>query len=164
MLKIPSAALRAAYCLVVLGAIVPVGLATSGWVAMARGPSLIAAVPFVGPLLLLALGGYRVYLVARFSTTLSSPPISGIASLIRVLGVGAIYVGVLATLLSWIGRPLMRVLMTSRTESGAEFFVAGVYLSLIAGVGLLGLLLFEFSRLLAFERLAHERSAAQRGA
>ena len=104
-----------------------------------------------------------MYLVARFPTTLSSPPVSGVVSFTRVLGIVAIYVGVFATLLSWIGRPLMRALMTSRTESGAEFFVAGLYLSLIAGIGLLGLFLFEFSRLLAFERLAYERSAAQRG-
>jgi hypothetical protein len=45
--------------------------------------------------------------------------------------------------------------MTSRTESGAEFFAVGLYFSLAAGVGILGLLAFEFSRLLAFERNLH---------
>lgn len=164
MLKMPSIPLRVAYCLVVLGAVLPFGLAASGWVAAARGPSLLGTVPFIGPLLLAALGAYRVYLVARYSSTLSSPPVSGVAVAMRRIGIVVIYVGVVATLLSWVGRPLMRAVMTSRTESGVEFFVAGMYLSLIAGAGLLGLLLFEFSRLLAFERLAHERLAAQRGA
>ena len=159
MLKNPSVLFRFAYCLVVLGAMLPFGVAASGWVALAKGPSLVGAVPFVGPLLLLALGGFRVYLVARFPTTLSSPPISGVAVLVRVVGLIAIYVGVVATVLSWVARPLMRTFMTSRTESGAEFFVVGLYLSLLAGVGLLGLLMFEFSRLLAFERLARERHA-----
>lgn len=164
MLVAPSTAVRVTYCLVVLGAILPVGLAASSWVAMARGPSLLSAIPILGALVVLALGGYRLYLVGRFSTTLSSPPVTGIAKLLRVLGVVAMYVGVIATILSWVGRPLMGALLKSRTESGAEFFAAGLYLALIAGIGLLGLFLFEFSRLLAFERLAHERYGVQRGA
>jgi hypothetical protein len=135
----------------------PFGLAASGWVALAKGPNLFSAVPFIGPLLLVALGVFRVYLVARYPSTLSSPGVSGIAAVLRALGQAAIYIGVVATVLSWGARPLMRALMTSRTESGAEFFVVGLYLSLVAGIGMLGLLMFEFSRLLAFERLAYER-------
>ena len=54
--------------------------------------------------------------------------------------------------LGWAAGPLMRTLMTSRTESGAEFFLVGMYLSLAAGVGMLGLFSFEFGRLLSFER------------
>jgi hypothetical protein len=118
-------------------------------------------VPVVGPLFLLALGGFRVYLVARFPTTLSSPPVSGIAALARILGLIAIYIGVVATLLGWVAQPLMRRFMHSHTESGAEYFVVGLYLSILGGVGFAGLLLFEFSRLLAFERLAYERYAAK---
>jgi hypothetical protein len=53
----------------------------------------------------------------------------------------------------------MRAFMKSRTESGAEFFVVGMYLSVAAGIGMLGLLSFEFSRLLAFERSAQRASA-----
>lgn len=158
MLKNPSFALRVAYCLVVLGAILPFGVAASGWVALAKGPALLSTVPFIGPVLLLAIGAFRVYLVARFPTTLCSPPVSGVTALLRAFGITAIYVGLVATVLSWVARPLIRALMTSRTESGAEFFVVGLYLSLVAGVGLLGILMFEFSRLLAFERLARERS------
>jgi len=37
-------------------------------------------------------------------------------------------------------------------ESGVEFFVVGVYIALLAGVGPLGILLFEISRLFGFER------------
>lgn len=48
--------------------------------------------------------------------------------------------------------PLMRALMTSHTESGAEYFVAGMYLSMLGGIGTLGLLCFELSRLVAFEQ------------
>ncbi|MDY0742980.1 hypothetical protein SNE35_00610 [Paucibacter sp. R3-3] len=157
MFQMPSLALRVAYCVVVLGAVLPVGVAASSWVAMARGPGLLSVIPFVGPLLLLVIGGYRVYLVARFPTTLGSLAASGVASLMRKLGMFALYVGALGTALSWASRPLMRALMTSHTESGAEYFAAGMYLALLAGLGLLGVLLFEFSCLLCFERLSLER-------
>lgn len=53
----------------------------------------------------------------------------------------------------------MQAFMTSRTESGAEFFAVGLFLSLASGIGVLGLLAFEFSRLLAFERRARQDSA-----
>lgn len=164
MLKEPSLALRATYCLVILGAILPFGVAASGWVAMATGPGLLRSIPILGPIFLLAVGGYRIYLVARFRTTLSFPPVSGASSLVRVLGVLGMYVGVAATVLSWIAGPLMRAFMTSRTESGAEFFIVGLYLSLIGGAGLLGIALFEFSRLLAFERLAFEHYSKRKRA
>ena len=164
MLNSPSAALRLAYCLVVLGAILPFGVAASGWVALAGGMSLLSLLPPVELLLALAIGGFRIYLVARFQTTLSSPPVSGFARLARALGLIAIYVGVVATVLSWIARPLMRAFMTSRTESGAEFFVVGLYLSLLGGIGLLGIFMFEFSRLLAFEKLAYQHQASRAGA
>ena len=55
----------------------------------------------VGVLIMLALAAYRVYLVARFPTTLGSPPVSGLAGLMRGLGLIGIYVGVVATLLSF---------------------------------------------------------------
>jgi len=164
LLKYPSVVLRVAYCLVVLGAILPIGIASSGWVALAKGPSVLSAVPVFGLLIVLALGGFRIYLVARFPTTLSSPPVSGFTALARVLGTIAIYVGVVGTVLSWIARPLMRALVTSRSDSGAEFFAVGLLLSLVGSIGLLGLFMFEFSRLLAFERLAYERYAPKRGA
>ena len=163
MLKNPPVVHRIAYCLVVLGAILPIGITASSWVALARGPSLGQTIPYVGPILLATVGLFRVYLVARFPATLCSLPVSGIAVVMRVLGLIAIYIGVIATILGWIARPLMRAVLTSRTESGAEFFIVGVYLSLLRSSGLLGILLFEFSRLLGFEKLARERNNKKGG-
>ena len=164
MIKYPSVVLRVAYCLIVLGAVLPIGIASSGWVRLATGPSRVSAVPVLGLLFALALGGFRIYSVARFPTTLSSPPASGFTALARVLGTMAMYVGVVGTVLNWIARPLMRALLTSRGDSGAEFFAVGLLLSLVGSIGLLGLLLFEFSRLLAFERLTYQRYGAKKGA
>jgi len=44
--------------------------------------------------------------------------------------------------------------MSSHTDSGAEYFVAGMYLALLGGIGTFGLLFFEFSRLVGFEAAA----------
>lgn len=162
MLKIPSTALRASYVVNIIGMIVPYGLAASSWVTIAKGPSMGTMVPFIGPLFFFTLGLYRSYMVIRFITTLSSAPLSGIATLIRAISTFLIYIGAFATLLSWVARPIMNTLMTSRTESGVEFFVVGMYLSTITGAGLIGLVLFEFSRLLTFENIARERHAAQK--
>ncbi len=158
MIQQPSSILKVAYCLVLLAAILPFGLAKSGWVGLATGASM-GLVPFLGPLVFLGLGLYRVYLVARVPGVLSSPEATGLAAFLRAAGTFCLYVGVLASVLSWVAGPLMRAFMKSRTDSGAEFFVVGVYLSLAAGIGMLGLLSFEFSRLLAFERDAQRASA-----
>lgn len=143
--------LKWAYSLVVLSAVVPFGLAASSWVAMARGGGVAGTIPFIGPLLFLALGIYRVYLVARAPGTLASFPASGFVKLLRRVGIFALYIGAVVAILGWVAGPLMKLLMTHRTESGAEFFVVGLYLSLLGEIGVLGLMLFELSRIIGFE-------------
>lgn len=152
----PAFPMKLSYCLVILGAVVPFGLAKSGWVALATGGGAIGMIPLVGPLLFLVLGLYRIYLVARVAGTLNSPAVSGAIAVLRTFGAFCIHVGAIVTVLSWVSGPLMRVFIKQRTESGAEFFVVGMYLALAAGIGVLGLFLFEFSRLLAFERHTQE--------
>jgi hypothetical protein len=159
----PNFALKLSYCLVVLSAVVPFGLAKSGWVALATGATPVGMIPFVGPILFLALGLYRVYLVLRVKVTLNSPGVSGATAWFRAVGAFFIYVGAIIAVLSWMAGPLMRMFIKQRTESGAEFFVVGMYLSLAAGIGVLGLFLFEFSRLLAFERKARENADVRYG-
>src|SRR3954451_15224098 len=145
--------LKVAYCLVLLFAVFPLGLAGSSWVALAHG-GMAGVLPLVGILPMLVLALYRVYSVARVSSTLSSYPAAGFARALRALGVLAIYLGALVSIASMVAGPLMRVLMTSHTESGAEYFVVGMYLSMLGGVGTLGLICYELSRLTAFERHA----------
>jgi hypothetical protein len=145
--------LKWVYSIVVLSAVVPVGVASSSWVAMARGGGgALAGLPYLGPLLLLLLGLYRTYLVARVPGTLASYPAAGFAGVLRRFGVFALYFGAAVGLLNLSAGPLMKLLMTPRTESGAEFFVVGVYLSFLGGVGVLGLVLFELSRIVGFEK------------
>ena len=150
-LKAPTS-LKVAYCLVLIGAVVPFGLAKSGWVMLATGG--LASVSFIAPLVFLALGLYRVFLVARVPGVLDSRATAGVDSFLRVLGQFLLYVGALVAVLGWVSRPLMHAFIQQRTDSGAEYFVVGMFLAMAGGVGVLGLLLFEFSRLRAFERSA----------
>jgi len=138
------------YCLVLLGAVLPFGIAATGWVALAK-PSSIALLPFVGPALFIVLGLYRVFVVMRNASTLSSPEANGIASYMRPIGVFLLYIGAVLTVLGWLAGPLMHTLVRSHTDSGAGFFLVGVYFALLAPIGTIGLILFELSRLRGFE-------------
>ena len=144
------------YCLAMLGATVPFGLASSGWVRASIGGGAIGLIPAIGVILFLAIGAYRVFLVVRIPGTLDSPPAAGVAAALSAIGTLCIYVGALVTILNWTARPLMRLVITMRTESGAEYFVVGVYLALAGAVGTWGVLMFEFSRLLSYERRTRE--------
>lgn len=143
--------LRWAYCLVLLFTLLPLGLAGSSWVALARGGAGVLF-PLLGVLPVLLLAPYRIYLVAREPSTLSAYPATGFARALRRLGAFAIYLGALVSIANVVAGPLMRLLMKNHTESGAEYFVVGVYLSMLGGIGTLGLLCYELSRLTAFEQ------------
>ena len=56
MVQIASRSLKWAYALTVLAAVLPIGLASSGWVALTTGGTPLQAIPFVGPLIFWPLG------------------------------------------------------------------------------------------------------------
>lgn len=158
MSKDASRLTRIIYCLVVLGAILPFGLAKSSWVTLAMGgTSLAGSLPIIGPLVLLVIGVYRVAVVVRTPAALSTPPVAGFIAFLRAAGLLLLYLGALTTVLGWLAGPLMRMLVHTRSESGAEFFLVGYIIAIVGQVGVLGLLLFELSRLRGFEthRLAN---------
>jgi hypothetical protein len=145
--------LKCVYCIAILAAVVPIGLAASGWVTLTLGRSAspVGALTIVGPLILLAVGLYRIWTVVRLSGTLDSSEVIGIAKVLRGIGVLALYVGAIVAIVNWVAGPVMRMLITTPTQSGVEFYVVGVFLALLTGIGTLGLVLFELSRLLSFE-------------
>lgn len=142
-----------AYCIALFFAVAPLGLAGSGWVALARG-GVGGAWPLIGTLPLLVLVVYRIYLVVRVPGTLLSYPPTGFARVLRVLGIIGLFVGAVVFIASLAAGPLMRAFITPRTDSGVEYFIAGLYLSMLGGLGTSGLLCFELSRLVAFEQHA----------
>jgi hypothetical protein len=158
MIKDVSLATKVAYCLAVLGAVVPIGLAKSGWVALGTGITSILPIRYIGPILLLALGLYRVIVVIRSRSSLNSPTAQGFVAFLRSAGIFLIYIGAISAVLSWISGPLMHSFLRSKTESGAEFFAVGLLLAFLGSTGTLGLLLFEFGRLRSFELYTQEQA------
>ena len=140
-----------AYSLVVLSAVIPIGLASSGWVGLATGGSSLG-VPFVGPIAILIIGLYRVFIVAKVPGTLDAPEIFGFGKVLRKIGTFLLYIGAVVGLFNLVSRPLLHALPSQYTSGAPVFFIVGVYLSLLGGLGLLGLISFELSRLLGFEQ------------
>jgi hypothetical protein len=107
---------------------------------------------YVSAVLFLGLGIWRIWVVAADRSALESPQTEGVLLAARLVGVLFLYLGTLVFVLNVIGRPLIRALITRPSEDGVEFYVAGMYLAMFAGIGTIGLLLFEYSRLRSFER------------
>jgi hypothetical protein len=143
--------LKWAYVIVVLSMVVPIGAASSRWVALATGGGM-TGIPVIGSVVLLCLGIYRVATVLRSPDALASYQLPGFAGLLRTLGVLALYFGAVVAVVNLAAVPLMMAFLKTHTESGAEYFVVGVFLSLLRGVGALGLVAFELSRMIGFER------------
>jgi hypothetical protein len=107
---------------------------------------------YVSAALFLGLGIWRIWVVAADRMALDSPQTEGVLLAARVLGVVFLYLGTLVFVLNVVGRPLIRALITRPSENGVELYVAGMYLAMLGGIGTLGLLLFEYSRLRSFEK------------
>lgn len=150
--------LKWAYGLVVLSAVLPIGLASSGWVALATGGTPFG-VPFLGPVVLLFMGLYRVFLVAKIPGTLDAPETVGLGKALRKVGIFLLVFGAVIGALNLISRPLMLAVPSRYTSGAPVFFVVGMYLSMLGGLGLLGLTMFELSRLLGFEQHARKQKS-----
>lgn len=142
---------KVAYCIVLISTIIPFGIAGSSWVAIARG-TVAGGVLNIGPVALILLGAYRIYLVARRPGTLDSRPTTGIVSAFRAIGICGIYLGVIFAVINLAASPLMRMFLTNPGDSNVAYFVAGLFMAALNSLGTFCLALFEFSRLLAFEQ------------
>jgi len=153
MFHVASWRFKIVYAIVMLMAIVPIGISNTGWVAatLGRGSSPFAALPLVGPVVFFVLGAYRIWLVAREPKTLDSYRTTGASQFFRTVGIAALYVGAIFAVINAVAIPVMAVLISRPSESGVEFYLVGVLLALVPAFGPIGLALFEFSRLLAFE-------------
>jgi hypothetical protein len=147
-----SRSLRTLYCLAVLSAIFPFSM--SGWVAATLGAFQGGGVFVVFPIAFLGIGLWRIYVVARRRETLDSYVPDGALKIMRVVGIIGMVVAVIYLVLRLGSGPFLRSLSHTGDVStrGILSYVAGVYFALFSGVASLGLMIFEFSRLLGFER------------
>jgi len=146
-----SLATRVAYCIVVLGAVLPVGMATSIWLIRISGANALSLLPALAPLLLLAIGLYRIYLVLRRPSTLAVPPTQGGLAFLRMAGQVLMYAGAVLVVVRWLAVSVMHSTTFGLSQGSMLLYLVTVTLGLFGQVGVLGLLLFEISRLRAFE-------------
>lgn len=145
--------LRIAYIGSILGVVLPVGLSASGWVGLSLGRGgASGVVAALSSIVLVAVAIWRIWVVAADRSALNAPRATGALSAARILGMFLLYVGTVVFVLNLVGRPLMRALVTRPSENGIEYYVAGLYLAFFAGLGSLGLILFEYSRIRSFEK------------
>jgi len=150
MLQPASTALRWLYCLSIVSIIFP--SMSSGWVniALGRGPAnwfqMTLWIVFV------IVGIWRIFQVATEPRTLQSYVYEGPLKVARMVGIVGMVLCVVYLAFRLGYRPLVRTLFPKPSENGVEYFVVGVYLAMIGILAPVGLYLFEFTRLVGFER------------
>lgn len=146
-----SKSLKWLYCLTLIAAIFPTGIfGAAGWVGLASGGGLFSG-GIIAVAILLAVFIYRIVLVARNPHTLDAYIASTRIKLLRYFGIFLMSIGLLGSFTIFFIKPLALGIFGKPGDSGVAFFVVGVFVYLISSSGLLGLLLFEASRLFGFE-------------
>ena len=74
---------------------------------------------------------------------------------------GADTIGVPVTVLQWLSGPIAATLFKGTSGNGVGFFVVGLWLAILSGLAPAGLMLFEGSRLLCFERAQKEAALSR---
>lgn len=148
-------AVRTIYGLALVSIALPAPM--SGWVGMALGVTSVRAfVPMIW-FIPFALIAWRIVLVIRRSGLLDAPSDHQALRWCRKIGTGLMAVGMVIYLLQWFVVPLARTVFPRGSDNGIEFFVLGLGFAMLAAATPIGLLLFEASRLLGFERWYREQ-------
>lgn len=141
-----SAVMRLVYVLALMASLLPV--ARSGWVTLAMGLGSWAG---GASLIVFVMAIYRAAQVLTRRDALDAPVADGMVHWCRVIGVGMACIGLVIFTLNFFIGSIGHALYPRRSENGVEFFVIGLWLALLGGLTPVGLLLFEFSRMRAFE-------------
>lgn len=146
-----SRSIKWLYCLTLIAGIFPSGIfGASGWVGLATGGGMLGAgmIPLV---ILLAAFIYRIVVVSRQPHTLDAHVPNARIKLLRRFGIFLMSAGLIGSLAIFFIRPLALGIFGKPGDAGVAFFVVGLFVYLISSAGLLGLIVFEASRLFGFE-------------
>ena len=146
--------IRILYAGCLAGILAPYLLGSWAGLALSAGVNIPL---FLQGLLIIAVCAWRLAVVFTDRAALDSPPMDGLLLLARHIGVFFLAIGTLIFLLRLISAPMLWLLSEGRSDSGVELFVISFLLSVVSGAGILGIGLFEFSRLRAFELRHNER-------
>jgi len=153
-----SRSLKWLYCLTLVAAIFPVGLfGAAGWVGLATGGGLLSG-GIIALSILLAIFIYRIALVVRNPHTLDAYITGTRIKLLRYLAIFLMAIGLIGSFAIFFIKPLALGVFGKPGDSGVAFFVMGMLIYLISSGGILGLLMFETSRLFGFEARLNDES------
>ncbi len=153
-----SRSLKWLYCLTLISVIFPSGLfGGASWVGLATGGGIFSGGIFVAGILLIIFI-YRVVLIVRSPHTLDAYITSTRLKLLRYSGILLMVIGLIGAFAIFFIKPLALGIFGHPGDSGVAFFVMGVMIYLISSAGLLGLLIFEASRLFGFEARLKDES------
>lgn len=151
-----SRLLKWLYCLTLITAIIPSGLfGAAGWVGLATGGGILSGGIFA-IVILLVIFIYRIVLVARNPHRLDAYIPSTRVKFLRYLGIFLMAVGLIGSAAIFLIKPLALSIFGQPGDSGVAFFVVGMLIYLISSAGLMGLIMFEASRLFGFEAQRNE--------
>lgn len=147
--------LKLCYCLNLFGLLLPFGLARLGGLpplgdATTAAAALVAA---LSALVLVLAGLYRIGGVVRVPGTLDAWPAAGLSDTLQRIGSAGLHAGAVVGLASLVAGPWLHA---------ADALLAAQVLAMAGGIGLIGLVLFEFGRLMSFEQRAREELSPQR--
>jgi hypothetical protein len=150
--------LKLLYSLTLIAAVFPLGVAgMSGWVGLTLGTSLLGS--FLLPLLAIVL--WRVYVVWRHPTTLMRHRSGALIAFLRGVAVVEMVVGCLAALALLLQRPIIAAMGGVRTDDGIEYYMLQLGAVMVGGLGLQGVVIFEWSRLIGMERFYREEAPSE---
>jgi hypothetical protein len=147
--------LKLCYCLNLFGLLLPIALAQFAGLP-AHGDATTAAAALVAGLIALVLvlaGLYRIGLVVRLAGTLDAWPATGPSDALQRIGSAGLHAGAGIGLASLVAGPWLHA---------ADAQPAAQVLAIAGGIGLIGLVLFEFGRLMSFEQRARDELSPQR--
>lgn len=140
-----SRVLKLVYCLTLVG-IVPVGLtASSGWIGLLFGVSLFRP-GLLFPVVLLLLITYRIVSVFRNPIALDVHVTGVFSRAIRAIAVVLMWAGLLSITGLFFVKPITLAVFHSAGDAGIGYFVVGVFLIMLAALGIVGIVVFEIIR------------------
>lgn len=154
-----STPLKLSYMLVLLMAALPWGI---GQLSSALLGDAQLTLSLIVPVGLLVLGLYRVFTVLNNPYALCSYKVRGGPLLLRKVGVVALHAGALIGVLDLLIIPyVLPLFISDQSGIGIEYFISGlallIFQLLATFIGALGLVCFEWSRLVGLEQYARVR-------
>jgi len=150
------------YCLTLITVIFPSGMyGAASWAGLATGGGLLSG-GVVAVAIFLVIVIYRIVLVVRSPHTLDAYITRTSVKLLRYFGIFLMSIGLVGSFAIFFIKPLALGIFGKPGDSGVAFFVVGIFIYLLSSAGILGLLMFEASRLFGFEaQLKDEQSNQQ---